>query len=172
MLAPTSPDITKAQLPAIPFIAWIKVAIVRLRFFARRVATPVLPADLLRARFVARLFLSALVAHDALIIAPGWTRFGFRHALLAAMFAALILRTLQIVFFRHRDQILFSRFRARPLTINAIPRRRVPPAEDAEDKENPPREPRKAGSVGGSLGSGNFQPISLRSRQRSLAPQI
>jgi hypothetical protein len=124
--------------------------------------------SLLRTRFVARLFLSALVAHDALIITPGWTRFGFSHAL-AAMFAALILRTLQIVFFRHRDQILFSHFRARPVTINAIPRRWVPPAED---KENPPREPRKAGSVGGSLGSGNFQSISLRSRQRSLTLQI
>jgi len=62
------------------------------------------------ARFVARLFLSALVTYDALIIAPGWTRFGFRHALLAAMFAALVLRTLQIVFFRHRDQILFFAF--------------------------------------------------------------
>jgi len=121
------------------------------------------------ARFVARLFLSALVTYDALIIAPGWTRFGFRHALLAAMFAALILRTLQIVFFRHRDQILFSRFRARPVTINAIPHRWVPPAED---EENPPREPRKAGSVGGSLGSGDFQSISLRSWQRSLTPQI
>jgi len=98
------------------------------------------------ARFVARLFLSALVTYDALIIAPGWTRFGFRHALLAAMFAALVLRTLQIVFFRHRDQILFSRLRARPVTINAIPRRWVPPAED---KENPPREPRKSGEVSG-----------------------
>jgi hypothetical protein len=81
----------------------------------------------------------------------------------------LILRTFQIVFLRQRHQILFSRFRARLVTINAIPRRRVP---SAEDKENPPREPRKAGSVGGSLGSGNFQPISLRSRQRSLMLQI
>jgi hypothetical protein len=122
------------------------------------VTTPILPAHLLRARFVARLFLSALVAHDALIIAPGRTRFGFKHALLAAMFAALILRILQMVFFRHRDQTLFFAFRARPVTINAIPRPPVPPAED---KENPPREPRKAGSVGGSLGSGNFHLISL-----------
>jgi hypothetical protein len=84
------------------------------------------------------------------------------------MFAALILRTFQIVLLRHRDQILILRFRARPVTINAIPRRRVP----AEDKENPPREPRKAGLVGRSLGSGNFQLISLRSRQRSLTLQI
>jgi hypothetical protein len=119
---------------------------------------------LLRTRFVARLFLSALVAHDALIIAPGWTQFGFRHALLAAMFATLILRTLRIVLLRHRDLILFS-----PVPMNAIARRWVPAAED---KENPPREPRKAGSVGGSLGSGNFQSISLRSRQRSLTLQI
>jgi hypothetical protein len=63
---------------------------------------------LLRARFVARLFLSALVAHDALIIASGWMRFGFRHALLAAMFAAPILRTCQIVFLWHRSQTLSS----------------------------------------------------------------
>jgi len=69
------------------------------------------------------------------------------------MFAALILRILQIVFFWHPDQILFSHFRARPVTINAIAHRWVPPAED---EENPPRELRKAGSVGGSLGSGNF----------------
>jgi hypothetical protein len=65
------------------------------------------------ARALSRLFLSPRVAQDALITSPGWTRLGFRHALLAAMFAALILRTFQIVFLRHRDQILFSRFRAR-----------------------------------------------------------
>jgi hypothetical protein len=72
---------------------------------------------LLSARFVARLLLSPLVAHDALIgsIAGFWFRACWRfgrtlwHALLAAMFAALILHTFQIVFFGHRDQT-FPRF--------------------------------------------------------------
>jgi hypothetical protein len=89
----------------------------------------------LRARFVARLFLSPLVAHDALITALGWTRFGFRHALLAAMFAALILRTFKIVFLRHRDQILFSRsMTINAIPRNAIPRRRVPSVEDKKTR--------------------------------------
>ena len=61
---------------------------VRLGFLARRVAALVLPADLLGAGFVARLLLSPLVAHNALVLAPLWTRLRFRHALLAAMFAA------------------------------------------------------------------------------------
>jgi hypothetical protein len=47
-----------------------------------------------------------------LIIAPGWTRFGFKHAHLAAMFAALILRTLQIAFFRSRSDPVFAFSRA------------------------------------------------------------
>jgi len=66
-------------------------------------------ADLLSARLVARLLLSPLVAHDALIgsVAGSWfrpcCRSGLRlwHALLAAMFAALILHTFQIVFSGH-----------------------------------------------------------------------
>ena len=71
--------------------------------------------NLLSALFVSRLFLSQFVAHDALIrntAAPfvrSWLRswFGFRHAFLAAMFAALILHTFQVVFSGHRDLTLF-----------------------------------------------------------------
>jgi hypothetical protein len=80
--------------------------IVRLGFFTRRVVAPVLPTDLLGARFVARLLLSPLVAHDALILASSRTRLRLRRALLAAVLAALILYTFQIVFCGHRDQIL------------------------------------------------------------------
>src|SRR5216684_2142791 len=61
---------------------------VRLGFLARRVAAPVLLADLMGAGFVGRLLLSPLVAHNALVLAPRWTRLRFGHALLAAMFAA------------------------------------------------------------------------------------
>jgi hypothetical protein len=72
-------------------------------------------SNLLSALFVSRLFLSQFVAHDALIrntAAPfvrSWLRswFGFRHAFLAAMFAALILHTFQVVFSGHRDLTLF-----------------------------------------------------------------
>jgi hypothetical protein len=39
------------------------------------------------------LLLSALITNNALIVAVGWTRFRLRRALLAAMFAALILYT-------------------------------------------------------------------------------
>ena len=70
-------------------------------------------ADLLSALFVARLLLSLLVTYDALIgsMAGPRSRFcgsGLRlwHALLAAMFAALILYTFQIVFSRHCDRTL------------------------------------------------------------------
>jgi hypothetical protein len=64
---------------------------------------------MLRALFVARLLLSLLIAHDALIRAVRRLWFRLRQALLAAMFAALILHTFQIVFFGHRDQTLFGR---------------------------------------------------------------
>ncbi len=43
---------------------------VRLGFLARRVAAPVLLADLMGAGFVGRLLLSPLVAHNALVLAP------------------------------------------------------------------------------------------------------
>jgi len=71
-------------------------------------------AHLLSPLLVAWLLLSPLIAHDALIgsmaaprLTPSW-RLGLRlrHALLAAMLAALILHTFQIVFLRHRT--LFS----------------------------------------------------------------
>jgi hypothetical protein len=68
-------------------------------------------AHLLSTFLVLRLLLSPLIAHDALIrsTAPpqirtrcgSWLR--LPHALLAAMLAALILRTFQIVFSGHRD---------------------------------------------------------------------
>jgi hypothetical protein len=63
----------------------------------------VLPAHMLCAFLVARLLLAALVADDSLIgarIGP-WPLGRLWHALLPAMLAALILRTFQIVFFRH-----------------------------------------------------------------------
>jgi len=73
-------------------------------------------ADLLSPLLVPRLLLPSLIAHDALIRSMPPTRVrsrcGFRlrlrHALLAAMLAALILRTFQIVFSGHRDHTLFS----------------------------------------------------------------
>jgi hypothetical protein len=60
--------------------------------------------NLLGTRLVARLLLSFFVAHDALVGTV--RRFGLwlRHALLAAMFAALILHTFQIVLSGHRHQ--------------------------------------------------------------------
>jgi hypothetical protein len=61
------------------------------------------PADLLRALLVARLLLPAFVTHDALVLAAGWPRLRPWHAFLAAVFAALILHTFQIVLFGHRD---------------------------------------------------------------------
>ena len=72
---------------------------------ARRVAALILPADMLGAFLVARLLLSPLT-HDALIMAV--RRLGFRpwHAFLAAMFAALILHTFEIVFPRHCDHLV------------------------------------------------------------------
>jgi hypothetical protein len=64
--------------------------------------------DLLRARFVGRLLLSLLVANDALIGAMWGLGLGLWHALLAAMFAALILHAFEIVFLGHREQPLFQ----------------------------------------------------------------
>jgi hypothetical protein len=58
---------------------------------------------LLRPLFVAWLLLSAFVTHDALILVAGRSRLRLWHAFLAAMFAALILHTFQIVFLWHCD---------------------------------------------------------------------
>jgi hypothetical protein len=79
--------------------------------------------DSLGSLLVSRLLLSFLVAHDTLIGAVG--RLGLRrwHALLAAMFAALILHPFQIVFSGHRDQPI----RVLPHPVNASASRRVPP---------------------------------------------
>jgi hypothetical protein len=62
---------------------------------------------LLSPLLVARLLLALRVAHNALIGTVGRPGFRLWHALLAAMSAALILYTFQIVFFGHRDRTLF-----------------------------------------------------------------
>jgi len=64
------------------------------------------PVNLLGALLVSRLLLAHLIAHDTLI--RTMRRPGFRcwHALLASMFAALILHTFQIVFFGHGNRTL------------------------------------------------------------------
>jgi hypothetical protein len=59
------------------------------------------PVGLLSTRLVARLLLSLLVAHNALIGTVRRLGLGLWHALLTAMFAALILYTFQIVFLGH-----------------------------------------------------------------------
>jgi ABC-type Co2+ transport system permease subunit len=85
--------------------------------------------DLLGALLIARLLLSLLVAHNALIGTVGRLGLGPWHALLAAMLAALILYTFQIVFFGHRNRTLSFRLggfevAAGFLTpVNAIPGR-------------------------------------------------
>jgi hypothetical protein len=63
--------------------------------------------NLLGTRFVSRLLLSFLIAHDALVGTMRWLGFRLRHALLATVFAALILHTFQIVLSGHRGRILF-----------------------------------------------------------------
>lgn len=62
--------------------------------------------NLLGTRPVSRLLLSFFIAHDALVRTARQPGFGLWHALLAAVFAALILHTFQIVLSGHRDQIL------------------------------------------------------------------
>ena len=85
--------------------------------------------DLLSALPVARLLLSLLVARNALIGTVRRLGLGPWHALLAAMPAALILYTFQIVFFGHRNRTLSFRLggfevAAGFLTpVNAIPGR-------------------------------------------------
>jgi hypothetical protein len=71
---------------------------------------------LLSPLLVPRLLLSPLIEHDALIGSTAATRLTpscrpwlrLRHALLAAMLAASILHTFQIVFSGHHDHTLFS----------------------------------------------------------------
>jgi hypothetical protein len=108
--------------------------------------------DQLSALLVARLLLSLLVAHNALIGTVG--RLGLRlwHALLAAMLSALVLHTFQIVLFGHRNRTLSCRLgcfevAAGFLTaVNAIPGRRVPISSQSSPREKPAlgREPKSA----------------------------
>ncbi len=67
--------------------------------------------NLLGTRFVSRLLLSFLIAHDTLVGTVRRPGLRLRHALLTTMFAALILNTFQIVFSRHRGEILFCYLR-------------------------------------------------------------
>jgi hypothetical protein len=79
---------------------------------------------LLRPLFVPRLLLSPFVANNTLILYAGRGQFRLRHTFLAAMLAALILRTFQIVFLWHRDQTSFREKHFSP--VNAARCRRVP----------------------------------------------
>src|ERR1700682_5512203 len=100
-------------------------------------------ADLLSALLVPRLLLSPLIAHNALIRTMAASRFTLccwawvrlRHALLAAMLAALILHTFQIVSLGIAIRPCFhgvcpandlELFRAFLMPDNAIRGRRVP----------------------------------------------
>jgi hypothetical protein len=77
--------------------------------------------NLLGALLVSRLLLAHLIAHDTLI--RTLRRLGFKcwHTLLAAMFAALILHTFQIVFFGHGNRTSLNR-----RAVNAMPGAPVP----------------------------------------------
>jgi len=68
--------------------------------------------NLLGTRSVSRPLLSFLIAQDTLVGTVRRLGLRLRHALLAAMFAALILHTFQIVLTGHRHQILFSSWAA------------------------------------------------------------
>ena len=69
--------------------------------FARWVIASVLTTDLLGALFISRLLLPSFIAHNTLIPASGRAGRWLWQALLSAVFPAHILRTFQIVFFRH-----------------------------------------------------------------------
>jgi hypothetical protein len=69
--------------------------------------------DSLGSRLVSRLLLSFFIAHDALVGTVRRPGLRLWHALLAAVFAALILHTFQIVLSGHRDQILCCNSAAR-----------------------------------------------------------
>jgi hypothetical protein len=66
---------------------------------ARRIVAPIFPADVLSARLVRGLFLSPLVANDALLRRASVLR--LRHARLTTMLAAHVLSAFQIVCFSH-----------------------------------------------------------------------
>src|SRR5580704_13653266 len=102
---------------------------VRSSLLAREMSSPdrIRLVDLLSALLVARLLLSLLVAHNALIRTAARFWLGLWHALLAAMFAALILHAFQIVFPGHRDRTSFHQpdclepSAAFLIPVNAIP---------------------------------------------------
>jgi hypothetical protein len=66
-------------------------SLIGLALLARGIVPLIFAADLLRSFFISRLFLPALVAHDALIGRGGRSSW---HSRLPAMLAALVLRTL------------------------------------------------------------------------------
>jgi hypothetical protein len=74
---------------------------------AGRIIAAICPADVLRTRLVRWLFLSFLIAYNALL--RGALVFRFRHACLAAMLATHVLVTFQIVFSWHLKLQLASR---------------------------------------------------------------
>jgi hypothetical protein len=74
--------------------------------------------NLLGTRFVSRLLLSFLIAHDTLVGTVRRLGLRLRHALLTTMFAALILHTFQVVLTGHRHQILFCNRTARIFASN------------------------------------------------------
>jgi hypothetical protein len=87
--------------------------------------------NLLGTRLVPRLLLSFFIAYDALVGPVRRLGLGLRHALLATMFAALILHTFQIVLSGHRDQPYSATkrlelLRRLSMTANAIRCSRVP----------------------------------------------
>jgi hypothetical protein len=69
--------------------------------FARWVTASVLTTDLLGTFFISRLFLRSFIAQDTLIPASGRAGHWLWHALLSAVLPAHILRTFEIVPFRH-----------------------------------------------------------------------
>ena len=75
--------------------------------------------DLLRTLLVPRLLLSPLVANDTLILCAGRWQLRLWHTLLAAMLAALILHTFQIVFLGHRDQTFSGEQHLTPVNDDA-----------------------------------------------------
>ena len=103
---------------------------------------------LLGARFIGWLLLPLAVPHDALIGAMGGLGLGLWHALLAAVFSALILHTFEIVFLGHRANLFKigsgpSPARSMPGAVSAFQRRKT--------KTRPAKNARRA-SLGGGLG--------------------
>jgi hypothetical protein len=64
------------------------------------------PLNLLGALFISRLLLPPLIADDTLTGTLWRLGFRLRHAFLTTMFAALVLHTLEVIFFWHRSPTL------------------------------------------------------------------